>query len=62
VPTTLQVGASLYDGLHEGATGASDMRFVPAVTARERAEEAPNEPDIFEVRVDRQLENPGHRE
>jgi len=55
VPTTLQVGASLYDGLHEGATGESDMRFVPELTARERAEGGPNSPDIFEVRVDRRM-------
>lgn len=30
VPTTLWMGPSLYDGLHEGATGDSDMRFFDA--------------------------------
>ncbi len=57
VATTLQVGASLYDGLHAGATGASDMRFVPEVTARERAEGDPLSPEAFEVRVDRRMWN-----
>jgi 4-amino-4-deoxy-L-arabinose transferase-like glycosyltransferase len=55
VPTTLQVGASLYDGLHPGATGASDMRFVPEVTERERLADSPTDPDVFEYRVDRRM-------
>lgn len=56
VPTTLQVGASLYDGLNPGATGASDMTLLaPAVADARRAWEAAGRPDSFEYYLDRRL-------
>ncbi len=55
VPTTLQVGASLYDGLSPTANGSSDMRFVPQFAAAEHAAEQGNERDSFEVRLDRRM-------
>ncbi|MGE4101237.1 MAG: ArnT family glycosyltransferase [Pirellulales bacterium] len=64
VPTTLQVGASLYDGLNPAATGASDMRFVPGFVAEERAAgRAPQAGEVdaesthppFEYRLDRRM-------
>lgn len=58
VPTTLQVGASLYDGLRPDADGASDMRFVDDFRAELRAKEAvasqaPAAP--WEVRLDQAM-------
>jgi hypothetical protein len=58
VPTTLQVGESLYDGLHPGATGASDMRFVDRFRRELRAEQrefggSPH--DDFERKLDRRM-------
>jgi 4-amino-4-deoxy-L-arabinose transferase-like glycosyltransferase len=58
VPTSLQVGASLYDGLSPTATGASDMSFVPRFVAAQRAADAgatQPPPGIFEDRLDRRL-------
>ncbi len=54
VPTTLQVGASLYDGLSPQATGASDMAFVDRFVAAERAQDAAAD-EPFEVRLDRRM-------
>jgi len=60
VPTTLQVGASLYDGLNPEADGGSNMYFVDPSRRRltkldKVATTKPSEP--FEVRLDHQLRN-----
>jgi 4-amino-4-deoxy-L-arabinose transferase-like glycosyltransferase len=56
VPTTLQVGASLYDGWNPQATGASDMRFVPPFAEAQRKSDADHAAhDGFEYRLDRRF-------
>ncbi len=58
VPTSLQVGASLYDGISPTATGASDMAFVGQFVAEQRAADAQPDTDrrgLFEDRLDRRL-------
>jgi len=58
VPTTLQVGASLYDGLSPRANGASDMRFVPIFMAEQQFDDdcaAEPPPDSFEERLDHRM-------
>lgn len=52
VPTTLQVGASLYDGWHAGADGSSEMSFVPRITEDERSRYDPSSGVPFEVQLD----------
>lgn len=59
VITTLQVGASLYDGWHPAATGGSDtgmvfsQDFAATLRAEDRAAQVP--PSNFEYRLDRKL-------
>ena len=53
VPTTLEVGASLYDGLNPRATGASDMSFLAELAAAEKQKPADSEP--LDYRLDRRL-------
>lgn len=53
VPTTLQVGASLYDGLSPEATGASNMDFVARFADQERRQ--PDMAESFEIRLDRRM-------
>lgn len=58
VPTTLQTGASLYDGLSPEATGASQMDFaVKFYWQQKREDKAQAEPpaELFEVRLDRRM-------
>jgi 4-amino-4-deoxy-L-arabinose transferase-like glycosyltransferase len=58
VPTTLQVGASLYDGLNPRATGASNMRWGQAIAADERMQclkRGDISVDSPEYQVDRRL-------
>jgi hypothetical protein len=52
VPTTLQMGASLYDGLGPQATGASNFDFMPAIAEDERRRGGA---DPLEYRLDRRL-------
>jgi len=58
VPTSLQVGASLYDGISPTATGASDMRFVEGFAAAQQAADRQPGADtrgLFEDRLDGRL-------
>jgi 4-amino-4-deoxy-L-arabinose transferase-like glycosyltransferase len=70
VPTTLQVGASLYDGWNPKATGGSDMRFVDDFLLAQWTADSKRGASLegFEVRLDRRMldaaiawarENPG---
>jgi 4-amino-4-deoxy-L-arabinose transferase-like glycosyltransferase len=58
VPTTLQLGASLYDGLNPQADGSSDMAFVSRFVEEERRDPAGAggfQTDCFEYRLDRRM-------
>jgi 4-amino-4-deoxy-L-arabinose transferase-like glycosyltransferase len=57
VATTLQVGASLYDGWNPEADGGSNMAFVDRFAGEERAvDRAAADQDTFEFRLNRRME------
>jgi 4-amino-4-deoxy-L-arabinose transferase-like glycosyltransferase len=58
VPTSLQVGASLYDGLSPTANGASEMSFVRQFVAEQQTADAQpraSKTGLFEDRLDRRM-------
>jgi 4-amino-4-deoxy-L-arabinose transferase-like glycosyltransferase len=55
VATTLQLGASLYDGLNPKADGSSNMSFVDEFVVNERDERAAPHDEPFEYRLDRRM-------
>ena len=63
VPTTLQVGASLYDGLSPLADGSSEMSFVPRFVWEQRAADEATTLSgtplggIFEDRLDQRMQS-----
>ena len=55
ITTTLQMGASLYDGLNPEATGASDMSFVDRFRQEELVAPSASEDVHFEIRLDKRM-------
>ena len=56
VATTLQVGASLYDGLNPDADGSSNMNFVPEFAAQQHVFDTMGPDEEFEYRLNRRLQ------
>ncbi len=59
IPTTTQVGASLYDGCNPHANGASNMDFVTAAIQATKSSlgDRGKHPGIVEIEVDHRLRN-----
>jgi 4-amino-4-deoxy-L-arabinose transferase-like glycosyltransferase len=55
VATTLQTGASLYDGLNPAADGSSQMDFVAGFEDQEHVADGAAGAETFEYRLDRRL-------